>query len=420
MSGCSAAPDIGAAVGLTSGGPPPNNPGMSGKTETRNFAISFFLITCLMMSAPAISLFASADEGARSRPRELGITTGALPTGALNAITDVAGVRVGQVTLVQGDLVRTGVTAILPHGGNIFLQKVPAAIHVFNGFGKLAGFTQVRELGNIETPIVLTNTLSVGTAVEAVVRYTLEQPGCESVQSVNAVVGETNDGGLNDIRGLHVRKEDVWEAIHNAEEGPVAEGCVGAGTGTRALGWKGGIGTASRLTGAWDGKRYTVGVLVQTNFGSELVMLGVQVNRILKADDQRSSEASGAAPGDGSCMIVIATDAPLSERNLERLAKRAFLGMGRTTTHMTNGSGDYAIAFSTAYTIPHRAPGPLVPTPAALVANDAMSELFRAVEEATEEAIYNSLFAARTTTGFKGNRAEALPIDKVVPLLQNR
>jgi D-aminopeptidase len=359
----------------------------------------------------------SANEGTRQRPRELGITTGALPTGALNAITDVAGVKVGQVTLVKGDAVRTGVTAILPHGGNLFLQKVPAAIHVFNGFGKLAGYTQVRELGNIETPIILTNTLSVGMAVEAVVRFTIDQPGCESIQSVNAVVGETNDGGLNDIRGLHVRKEDVLEAIEAAKEGSVAEGCVGAGTGTRALGWKGGIGTSSRITGDWDGKRYTVGVLVQTNFGSELVMLGVPVNRLLKKGKPSGGASTDAAAGDGSCMIVVATDAPLSERNLERLAKRAFIGMGRTTTHFTNGSGDYAIAFSTAYTIPHRSQGPLVPMPAALVANDAMSELFRAVEEATEEAIYNSLFAARTTTGFMGSRAEALPVEKVVRLL---
>jgi D-aminopeptidase len=342
----------------------------------------------------------------------LGLITGIMPTGPLNAITDVAGVRIGQVTLIKGDSVRTGVTAVLPHGGNIFLQKAPAAIHVFNGFGKLAGYTQVRELGNIETPIILTNTLSVGTAVEAVVQHILEQPGCEDVRSVNAVVGETNDGGLNDIRGLHVRGEDVREAIRAAKEGPVAEGCVGAGTGTRALGWKGGIGTSSRMTDDWIGKRYTVGVLVQTNFGSELVMLGVPVNRLLGL-------ASGIAGAGGSCMIVVATDAPLSERNLERLAKRAFIGMGRTTTHMTNGSGDYAIAFSTAYTIPHRGQGPTVATPA-LVANDPMSELFRAVEEATEEAIYNSLFAARTTTGFGGSRAGALPIDKVVPLLKNR
>jgi len=383
---------------------------MSGKQRPSAIVGAFILIVCVAVlgSSPGWT----AEDNARPRPRALGLITGIMPTGPLNAITDVAGVRIGQVTLIKGDSVRTGVTAVLPHGGNIFLQKAPAAIHVFNGFGKLAGYTQVRELGNIETPIILTNTLSVGTAVEAVVQHILEQPGCEDVRSVNAVVGETNDGGLNDIRGLHVRGEDVREAIRAAKEGPVAEGCVGAGTGTRALGWKGGIGTSSRMTDDWIGKRYTVGVLVQTNFGSELVMLGVPVNRLLGL-------ASGIAGAGGSCMIVVATDAPLSERNLERLAKRAFIGMGRTTTHMTNGSGDYAIAFSTAYTIPHRGQGPTVATPA-LVANDPMSELFRAVEEATEEAIYNSLFAARTTTGFGGSRAGALPIDKVVPLLKNR
>jgi D-aminopeptidase len=393
---------------------------MDGKTRTRECVLFFVLIVGFLISALASIGIAAGDEALRPRPRELGIITGVMPTGAWNAITDVAGVKVGQVTLVKGDSIRTGVTAILPHGENVFLNKVPAAIHVFNGFGKLAGFTQVRELGDIETPIVLTNTLSVGTAVTAVVRYTLGLPGCEDVRSVNAVVGETNDGGLNDIRGLHVGEEAVLEAIRAAKEGPVEEGCVGAGTGTRALGWKGGIGTASRLTGDWDGRRYTVGVLVQTNFGSELVMLGVPVNRMLRTSEPGSSASARPAAGDGSCMIVIATDAPLSERNLERLAKRAFIGMGRTTTQMTNGSGDYAIAFSTAYTIPHHAQGPFVPTPPALVANDAMSELFRAVEEATEEAVYNSLFAARTTTGFAGSRAEALPIDKVVPLLKNR
>ena len=390
---------------------------MNGKPRQTAFLGAFLLIAWVVLLRPSPG--ASADNAARPRPRELGLITGVMPTGPLNAITDVAGVQVGHVTIIKGDSVRTGVTAVLPHGGNIFLQKAPAAIHVFNGFGKLAGYSQVRELGNIETPIILTNTLSVGAAVEAVVRYAIEQPGCEDVRSVNAVVGETNDGSLNDIRGLHVRKEDVWESIRIAKEGPVEEGCVGAGTGTRALGWKGGIGTSSRTIDDWGGKRYTLGVLVQTNFGSELVMLGVPVNRKLNTDKGARDGAAGISSGDGSCMIVVATDAPLSERNLERLAKRAFIGMGRTTTHMTNGSGDYAIAFSTAYTIPHRGQGPTVATPA-LVANDPMSELFRAVEEATEEAIYNSLFAARTTVGRGGNRAEALPIDKVVPLLKNR
>ena len=367
---------------------------------------------CLVVFLLAFYGEGVTDETPRKRPRELGLITGVMPTGPLNAITDVPGVRVGHATLNRGDTVRTGVTAILAHGGNIFLQKVPAAISVFNGYGKLAGSTQVRELGQIETPIILTNTLSVGTAVEAVVRYVLNEPGCEGVHSVNAVVGETNDGMLNDIRGLHVRKEDVWQAIRTAGEGPVAEGSVGAGTGTVALGWKGGIGTASRMTRKWDGKSYTVGVLVQSNFGSELVMLGVPVYRKLRPDNKEEG-------GGGSCMIVIATDAPLSERNLERLARRAFIGMGRTTTCMSGGSGDYAVAFSTAYTIPHRGRGATIETPD-LIANDRMSDFFQAVEEATEEAIYNSLFAARTMVGRDGNRAEELPIDKVLSLVKDQ
>lgn len=367
---------------------------------------------CVVILLLALQGEGTAKETPRPRPRELGLVTGVMPPGPLNAITDVPGVRVGHTTLHRGDAVRTGVTAILAHGGNVFLQKAPGSICVFNGYGKLAGSTQVRELGQIETPIILTNTLSVGAAVEAVVQYILEQPGCEDVRSVNAVVGETNDGTLNDIRGLHVRKEDVWQAIRTAREGPVAEGCVGAGTGTQALGWKGGIGTASRMTEEWGGKRYTVGVLVQANFGSELVMLGVPVYQKLRPNKKETG-------GDGSCMIVIATDAPLSERNLERLARRAFIGMGRTTTCMPNGSGDYAIAFSTAYTIPYRGRGATVETPD-LIANDLMSDFFRAVEEATEEAIYNSLFAARTMVGRDGNRAEALPIDKVLALFKNR
>jgi len=348
----------------------------------------------------------------RPRPRELGLVTGVLSTGSLNAITDVPGVRVGHVTLVRGAAVRTGVTAVLAHGGNIFLQKVPAAISVFNGYGKLAGYTQVRELGQIETPIILTNTLSVGTAVEAVVRYTLDQPGCEDVRSVNAVVAETNDGWLNDIRGLHVRKEDVYQAILAAREGPVAEGCVGAGTGTAAVGWKAGIGTASRRTEDLGGTRYMVGVLVQANFGRELVLLGVPVNRRLRLENHD-------AEGGGSCVIIIATDAPLVERNLERLALRAFIGMGRTTTNMSSGSGDYAIAFSTAYTIPHHAQGATLKVQG-LLRDDQMTPLFQAVEEATEEAIYNSLFAARTMIGRDENRAEELPIAKVLTLMKGR
>jgi D-aminopeptidase len=397
------------------------------------------------------ALLCAAPPAGRQRPRSLGLAIGELPAGPGNAITDVPGVAVGQVTIVRGEGVRTGVTAILPHAGNLFLQKVPAAIHVWNGFGKLAGYTQVRELGNIETPIVLTNTLAVGVAVEALVRYTLAQPGNGEARSVNAVVGETNDGWLNDIRGLHVRREDVLAAIAAARAGPVAEGAVGAGTGTRALGWKGGIGTASRLTAGEGGRGYTVGVLVQSNFGSEFVMLGVPVTRELTrsraaadpgglsppggsstqrgsppeggSSTQRGSPPAGGSstqrespPDGGSCMIVVATDAPLSERNLERLARRAFAGMARTTAFMANGSGDYAIAFSTAYTIPHHAEA-AVAVPA-LLANEAMNSLFRAVEEATEEAICNSLFMAETVVGIDGHRAEGLPIGAVLALMK--
>lgn len=351
-----------------------------------------------------------AQEPVRARPRELGLITGILSTGTNNAITDVPGVMVGHATLVIGDSVRTGVTAILPHRRNLFMEKVPAAISVFNGFGKLAGYTQVKELGNIETPIILTNTLSVGMAVTAVVEYTLQQPGNEEVRSVNAVVGETNDGSLNNIRGMHVTKEDVWKAITNASGGKVEEGCVGAGTGTRALGFKGGIGTSSRLTRSMGDSKYTVGVLVQSNFGNDLVMLGVPVGRELR-------KKAGEEERGGSCMIVIATDAPLNERNLERLANRAFIGMGRTTTMMSNGSGDYAIAFTTAYTIPNNISHSTYPVPD-LLGNDAMNELFRAVEEATEEAIYNSLFMARTTVGKDGNHADALPVDKVLDIMK--
>lgn len=372
------------------------------------------------------ALVCFAGEETRQRPRDLGYPTGSMTPGPLNAITDVAGVRVGHVTIIRGEDVRTGVTAVLPHGGNLFQHKVPAAIYVFNGFGKLAGSTQVKELGNIETPIILTNTLSIGAAAEGVVRHALEQPGNGDVRSVNAVVGETNDGFLNDIRGLHVRPEDAMAAIEAAAEGSVAEGAVGAGTGTRALGFKGGIGTSSRMTGDWGGRRYTVGVLVQSNFGTELIMQGVPVGQILRRraegtpsrETARTSEEEGEAGRGGSCMIVIATDAPVSERNLERMARRAFIGMGRTTTVMTNGSGDYAIAFSTATTIPHSGKTPFVDTPD-LVSNDMMTVLFRAVEEAVEEAIYNSLFMAETMTGREGNRVEAIPIAAVMEILKN-
>ncbi len=352
------------------------------------------------------------SQQARGRLRDFGITPGVLPPGPLDAITDVAGVRVGHVTLIEGDSVRTGVTAILPHEGNVFQQKVPAAIYVGNGFGKLAGYTQVRELGTIETPIVLTNTLSVPVAVKALIDYTLSLPGNEDVRSVNAVVGETNDGRLNDIRGQHVTEAHVLQAIRNATDGPVAEGNVGAGTGTVCFGWKGGIGTASRrLPEAAGG--YTVGVLVQTNFGGVLQIDGLPVGKMLGKYYMSRMLEDGA---DGSCMIVVATDAPLDARNLERLARRAILGLARTGGIASNGSGDYVIAFSTdpSLRVPYQPDGPLLER--RVLHNDFLSPLFLATIEATEEAILNSLFMAETMTGHKGRTIEALPIERVLEL----
>lgn len=359
-------------------------------------------------------LFSLSMQAQTQRARELGIRIGVLPTGARNAITDVKGVKVGHTTLVRGDSVRTGVTAILPHEGNLFQQKVPAAIFAGNGFGKLAGVTQVQELGNLETPIVLTNTLSVATAMEALVDYTLQQKGNESVQSVNAVVGETNDGWLNDIRGRHVKKEDVLAAMQNAKNGKVEEGCVGAGTGTVCFGFKGGIGTASRKLPALLGG-YTVGVLVQTNFGGVLQVDGLPVGEKLKKyylSDQLNN------PVDGSCMIVVATDAPLDSRNLERLAKRAFMGLAKTGGIASNGSGDYVIAFSTDPSLRIAHSSKESTQTVTLLQNDAVSPLFMAAIEATEEAIINSLFAATTTTGKEGHKVEALPLDAVISLFK--
>ncbi len=348
---------------------------------------------------PLLLLLATTLVG-QERPRDFGLTFGVLPPGPLNAITDVAGVRIGQVTLMKGTQVRTGVTAILPHDGNLYQEKVPAAIFVGNGYGKLAGVTQVRELGNLETPVVLTNTLSVPTAMNAVISYTLDQPGNEAVRSVNALVGETNDGYLNDIRGRHVRERDVQQAIKAATSGPVQEGNVGAGTGTICFGWKGGIGTASRrLPDTLGG--YTIGVLVQTNFGGVLQIGGRPIGQLLEQYYLREAIESGA---DGSCMMVVATDAPIDARNLERLAKRAFLGLGRTGGIASNGSGDYVIAFSTATSPP-------------LLPNARTSPLFLAAIEATEEAIINSLFAAETMIGRAGHRIEALPVEQVLELL---
>jgi D-aminopeptidase len=351
---------------------------------------------------------------AQQRAADLGIPIGVMTPGKWNAITDVAGVKVGHTTLIKGDDVRTGVTAILPNDGNLFQHKVPAAIFVGNGFGKLAGSTQVMELGNLETPVVLTNTLAVSTAMQAVVEYTLQQKGNEQVQSVNAVVGETNDGYLNDIRGMHVSKADVWQSISTAQSGPVKEGAVGAGTGTVCFGWKGGIGTASRVLPQSLGG-YTVGVLVQTNFGGALQIAGVQVGKAL--NKFYLSDKLNHTP-DGSCMIVVATDAPLDARNLERLAKRAFMGLAKTGGIASNGSGDYVIAFSTdsSNRVPHQPNGMLLQQQ--VLHNEAVSPLFMAAIEATEEAILNSLLMATTTKGKQGHVVEALPLEKVKMLLQ--
>jgi D-aminopeptidase len=406
------------------------------------------LLLALLGALPALAAAQAPPSASDARPRirDLGVEPGVLPPGPLDAITDVAGVRVGHETVVEGDSVRTGVTAILAHGGNLFQEKVPAAVYVGNGFGKAAGFLQVQELGTLETPIVLTNTLAVGTAVQAVAAWTLEQPGNEAARSVNAVVGETNDGGLNDIRSFPVTADHVRRAIAAARGGPVAEGSVGAGTGTQALGWKGGIGTASRrLPEALGG--WTVGALVQSNFGGVLAIDGVPIGEllgrhayreVLEAERERVSpdgaadgaaaaamaeavEAPGGAAvpgeGDGSCMIVLATDAPLSARNLERLAKRGVLALGRVGSFMSNGSGDFVIAFSTARENrrPHEAEDDVLTVRD--LRNDETSPLFLAAVEAVEEAIYNSLLRAETVTGHEGRTAEAIPVERLRELL---
>jgi len=351
---------------------------------------------------------------ARGRVADFNIKIGVLSKGKLNAITDVAGIKVGHATLIKSDSIRTGVTAILPHGGNLFQQKVPAAIFVGNGFGKLAGVTQVQELGNIESPVILTNTLGVATGIDAVVSYTLSQKGNENVQSVNAIVGETNDGYLNDIRGRHVQQPDILQAIEKAKTGVVEEGNVGAGTGTVCFGFKGGIGTSSRVIPESLGG-YTVGVLVQTNYGGVLQIDGVPVGEELKkfylADKLNN-------PVDGSCMIVVATDAPLGSRNLERLAKRAFMGLAKTGGIASNGSGDYIIAFSTdtSLRVLHDTKEPL--QKGNELRNDELSPLFMAAIEATEEALLNSLFMAEPMKGKNGRTVEALPLDKVIAILK--
>lgn len=388
-----------------------------GKHVSKHF-INWNLIPHLPMRFAVLTLLfcftLTFSAYSQSRPRDLGITIGILPVGENNAITDVPGVQVGHFTKIEGDNIRTGITAILPHGGNLFQQKVPAAIYVGNGFGKLAGVTQVQELGNIETPIILTNTLSVAAGIEGVVRYSLAQN--ENTQSVNAVVGETNDGYLNDIRGMHISAEEVIQTIQSAKSGIVTEGNVGAGTGTVCFGWKGGIGTASRkLPESLGG--YTVGVLVQTNFGGNLQIDGMAVGEEMGRYPFRDAMEKS----DGSCMIIVATDAPVLERNLERMAKRAMMGLAKTGGIASNGSGDYVVAFSTAegLRIPYVMKAQELER-AEFMQNDDMTSLFMGVIEATEEAIINSLFAAESMTGKDGHRVEQLPIDQVMNLMKRK
>lgn len=379
--------------------------------------------------AKAITLFLTAvlasgvgqERTPNRRPRtsDIGLRVGILPVGPLNGITDVAGVEVGQTTIIRGDNVRTGVTAVLPHAGNLYREKVPGAVFVGNGFGKLTGTTQVEEIGEIETPILLTSTISVPRVADALISYILTLPGNADVLSVNPVVGETNDGYLNDIRGRHITADDVFAAIKSAKGGPVEEGAVGAGTGTVAFGWKGGIGTSSRRLPANLGG-YTVGVLVQTNFGGVLTIAGAPVGPELGQyylRQELQQAGSGRDGGNGSCMIVAATDAPLDARNLKRLAGRALLGLARTGSAGSNGSGDYAIAFSTASQVRIHSSEKSMTRHVEVITNEAISPLFLAAIEATEEAVYNSLFRAVTTTG-NGHRVDALPIDKTVEILR--
>lgn len=349
----------------------------------------------------------------RVRARELGLAPGIFKPGQHNAITDVAGVRVGHVTLHEGDNIRTGVTAILPHPGNAYLSRVPAGIDVGNGYGKLAGSTQVNELGELETPILLTCTLCVWKAADAMADWMLQQPGMQDVRSINPVVGETNDGGLNDIRQRPINAAVVVQALESAKEGPVAEGSVGAGKGTVAFGWKGGIGTSSRKLPASLGG-WTIGVLVQANYGGVLQMGGAPVG--VELGRYAFKNAVDAERGDGSVIVVIATDAPLSDRNLQRLASRAMMGLGRTGSSASNGSGDYAIAFSTGPTV-RRAPGGRELTTSELP-NDEMSAVFQAGVDAVEESVYNALAMATTETG-NGITVEAIPLDRVRNILRS-
>lgn len=375
----------------------------------------YVLAAMALLSSPLLAQVAPA----RVRARDLGVAPGIFQPGRLNAITDVTGVMVGQVTLTIGDSVRTGITAILPHGGNLYRERVPAAIVVGNGFGKLLGVTQVQELGELESPILLTCTLCVWKAADAMVAWMLEQPGMQGVHSLNALVGETNDGGLNAIRSRPITEQDVRRALTAATTGAVEEGSVGAGTGTQAFGWKGGIGTSSRAVPKSQGG-WTVGVLVQSNFGGVLQVLGAPVGRELgRYSFQRDVESGQPARerGDGSIMMIVATDAPLSDRNLRRLASRAIMGLSRTGSSASNGSGDYVVAFSTAESVRRRANADTLAPGRVELTNDEMSALFEGAVEATEEAIYNSLFVATTVTS-KFGTAEAIPLDRVREVLR--
>ena len=373
-----------------------------------SYIVSIFGLTVLLSASIAIP-----EHHKRPRARDIGIEVGVLKPGKWNAITDVLGVKVGHTTVIKGDSIRTGITAVLPHDGNLFQNKVPAAVFVGNGFGKLLGSTQVEELGNIETPILLTNTLNVPKVADALIDYMLGLAGNENVRSVNPLVGETNDGWLNDIRGRHVSKEDVFQAIESARSRIVEEGCVGAGTGTICLGFKGGIGTSSRILPKSMGG-YTIGGLVQSNYGGILEINGAPVGRELKIYSYKDNIKY--EDGDGSCMIVVATDAPLSSRNLKRLAKRAYLALAKTGAFSSNGSGDYVIAFS-------NNPQNLIKyndkdavRTVTLLNNDKLSPLFMAVVEATQEAFYNALLKATTTKGKNGRTVTAVPIEEIVEI----
>lgn len=381
---------------------------------------NYLLLSILLISSNCEASAQSGRNCGNKRLRDYGLTYGIFKTGHYNAITDVPGVTVGQVTLNKGDDMRTGVTVIIPHQGNIFRNKIPAAVFTGNGFGKLAGTTQIKELGNIETPVVLTNTLSVAAGIDGLVTYTLGLPGNENVHSVNAVVGETNDGSLNNIRARYVKPEHILQAIANAKGGAVEEGCVGAGTGTICFSWKGGIGTSSRVLPKSLGG-YTIGVLVQTNYGGILEICGVEVGKKLGSYSYRKSIEAEAKTeetkkGDGSCMMVVITDAPCDSRDLERVAKRAIMGLARTGSFASNGSGDYVIAMSVY-------PGNLVKDGEKIhnmkvLDNDELSPVFQATVEATAEALWNSLFAAKDTKGYEGYDVTALPAEEVVKIIK--